>query len=348
MSHPRSLLLVTGAGRSGTSTIAGTLVRLGFHVPQPVIEASEANPRGFYESWWPVHFHNRLLKRAALAKSDGQPAAAELVAKVVRDSDVERLRRWLEEQLGQSDLVVVKDPRAAVVPELWSQAATAVDARIGFVTMLRHPTEVIASRATHYMSTSSGLSTTQATRVATGWLNHNLTLERRTRDQHRAFVSYVDLLDNWRAALGDIVDSLDTPLDSLADPTAAAEVDAFIEPSLRRHQTSWDGLGVPPSIRETAEAAWSALASLTGPVAHDDAAEQRLDEIASRYADLYSDAEAIVSHHTSTVAEKARRVGLREGRKDAEARVVQASPTGPRPLVRAKGLVARLAGRSST
>ena len=57
-------MLVTGAGRSGTSTAAGALHMLGFHLPRPVLHANESNPKGFFESRWPVRFHRRLMERA--------------------------------------------------------------------------------------------------------------------------------------------------------------------------------------------------------------------------------------------------------------------------------------------
>ena len=80
----RSLLLVTGAGRSGTSTVAGTLHHLGVHVPGPYLKANASNPRGFYESKWSVDFHNRLLKRANVTIADGRPEAADLMHEAFR------------------------------------------------------------------------------------------------------------------------------------------------------------------------------------------------------------------------------------------------------------------------
>src|SRR5207247_7594273 len=45
----RSLVLVAGSGRSGTSLFSGILQRLGFYVPQPEVRADDTNPRGFAE-----------------------------------------------------------------------------------------------------------------------------------------------------------------------------------------------------------------------------------------------------------------------------------------------------------
>jgi hypothetical protein len=44
------LVLVAGAGRSGTSTVAGILQRLGLVVLKPEVLTDATNPRGFSES----------------------------------------------------------------------------------------------------------------------------------------------------------------------------------------------------------------------------------------------------------------------------------------------------------
>ncbi len=69
----RTLLLVTGTGRSGTSTMSGTLHHLGLHVPGPYLGANESNPKGFYESRWSVRFHNDLCRRRASTSSTPAP-----------------------------------------------------------------------------------------------------------------------------------------------------------------------------------------------------------------------------------------------------------------------------------
>ena len=77
----RSLVLVAGSGRSGTSLFSGILQRLGCHVPQPEVPADATNPRGFAESQWVVDFHTRLLRAARVQVSDARPAAWALTAR---------------------------------------------------------------------------------------------------------------------------------------------------------------------------------------------------------------------------------------------------------------------------
>ena len=70
------LVLVTGSGRSGTSSVAGTLKRLGLHVPQPEVPADEKNPRGYYEPLWVTEFHKRVLNPVPVRTIDTRPDAA--------------------------------------------------------------------------------------------------------------------------------------------------------------------------------------------------------------------------------------------------------------------------------
>lgn len=319
----KRLILVTGAGRSGTSTIAGVFARLGFHVPLPVLKANASNPRGFYESWWPVKFHNRLTKRAGIELTDGQPNAAHLVAKALDEKARTSLRTWLSEQFSGNDLVMVKDPRAAWAPSLWSETAQELGVSIGYVTMIRHPSEVVGSRSTYYGARRPALSERQFDiRNLCGWINQNLTLERETRSQARVFVSYAGLLADWRSSLGHVFDGLSLPA-SLLTPAAAAEIDAFIEPSLRRHGQDWGDRDLPPALVDLAEQTWAALeANAEAAVPTSDSAAV-FDEISAGYEQLYSDAAAIAQDHTATRARLALKRGRREGRREAQEAIAE-------------------------
>src|SRR3954469_19272147 len=95
----QTLVLVTGSGRSGTSSLAGSLARLGLHVPLPVVEAREMNPKGLYETSWGGKFHADLLPPAMVRSSDGSPRAAQRVAATVAASSAtDELREWLADQ----------------------------------------------------------------------------------------------------------------------------------------------------------------------------------------------------------------------------------------------------------
>src|SRR6476659_9628488 len=105
MSAPdgRQLILVVGVGRSGTSLLTGILGQLGFHVPQPEVEADDTNPRGFSEPRWAVDFHTKLLQKQRVTVNDSRPAAFEKTGAVADDDAVRAdLRGWLKEQLAEA------------------------------------------------------------------------------------------------------------------------------------------------------------------------------------------------------------------------------------------------------
>ena len=72
----RRVVFVVGSGRSGTSTMAGTLRTLGLLVPQPEVVADATNPKGFGEPRWVVDLHHELLQRSNVQVSDARPRAA--------------------------------------------------------------------------------------------------------------------------------------------------------------------------------------------------------------------------------------------------------------------------------
>lgn len=336
LATPKHLVLVTGAGRSGTSTIAGVFSRLNFHVPQPVLQTNESNPRGFYESTWSVRFHNALMKRGGISPTDGRPAASSLVGDAVRETDRDKLDQWLSEQFATHRLVMVKDPRAAWVPRLWVDTAEGLGVEIGFTTMLRHPTEVISSRRTHYSpNLSQDSSRTFAIRHLCGWINQTTTLERLNRGRRRTFVSYPELLADWRPVVAKVLDGLDL---SVCEPTSdvAREIDAFIDPRLRRHYYDWRRFDLPKDLVDIADGTWSALDSLArSSDGRNVGAERALDEISQAYAELHAVARAMSLDEAEAMARSALREGRRKGRRQAlEERAAATSP---------RGLVARTA-----
>ena len=201
------LVLVSGSGRSGTSSLAGTLKRLGLHVPQPEVEASETNPRGFYEPKWVIDFHKRHLSELALFNIDSRPAAVDLVAHYVESGvPTAELHEWLSGQLAAPELVadqiVVKDPHAFWFAQVWEQVTAELDVDLRWLTALRHPAEVVGSRDIAYLSSQSDdLRLTKETSNVAGWVHAALLTERAGRGGKRSFVRYTDLLADWRAAL---------------------------------------------------------------------------------------------------------------------------------------------------
>lgn len=285
----RSIVLVAGSGRSGTSLFTGILQRLGFYVPQPEVPADETNPRGFAESLWVVEFHTRLLRKAGVQITDARPAAWARTAQIDLDGKVQRqLRSWLKQQFRQADDVIVKDPRLSWFLPLWKRCAEDVGASPRFITVLRHPAAVIESKQRWYPGWMGEVAR------AAAWLNQTLFTERATRDAPRAFVRYDDLLDDWTRAVGRVETELDLSVVRDARVPALRSAHEFVDRTLSRSRRSWDDFTIPVALREQVDNVWELMSRLADEGQADvGSLIESLEAAREAYVHLYGEAEAI-------------------------------------------------------
>ncbi|MCW2796460.1 sulfotransferase family protein [Nocardioides sp.] len=329
----RRVVFVVGSGRSGTSTMSGTLQTLGMHVPQPEVDADDSNPKGFGEPQWVVDLHDELLKRCNVQVSDARPSAWFEAGKLSTFEPLRtRLRTWLEAQFveGGPELVI-KDPRMAWFLGLWRSAALRCDAVPAYVTMLRPVTEVVGSKQKYYASKFGEVNRTAA------WVNMMLHTERSTRGSSRAFVRYHDMLTDWTVPLFDIGQQFDLDAVKSASANDIRKVHQFIDPSLRRIQLTWDEIEVPARLRDIAEESWQNLNTLADEGGDTPAVHDRLDELRAAYAEMYDESEAIAQ----STALAARREGLAQKPgpdvlAPGAGRVADRLPHGVRAMVPAK------------
>ena len=253
----RSLVLVAGSGRSGTSLFSGILQRLGYHVPQPEVPADSTNPRGFAESQWVVDFHTRLLAKAGVHVSDARPAAWGHTADVALDDGVhDELARWLRKQFKASDHVLIKDPRLCWFLPLWRRCAEEAGVSPRYATVLRHPAVVIESKVRSYGGWQSDVNRTA------GWLNLTLFTERATRDGARVFVRYEDLLNDWTKTLGWVGETLDLSIVRDAPAASIVSTHEFVDRGLSRSKANWKDFAIPTKLREQIDVVWDLVSQL--------------------------------------------------------------------------------------
>ena len=270
------VLLVVGPGRSGTSAVAGALAHSGYHVPN-AIKARKSNPRGFYEPRWLVNFDKERLRGVRVGTLDPDPGALDFLHRALDRGDAKAvLAPWIVEQLASGRRLVLKDPRLVWFHRLWTELAGELCFDLGFLMMMRHPSEVSASRSAHY--------DTAHARAVAGWINVALMTERLTRGDRRAVVHYPDLVADWRRELGRVGGLLDLDLQPSIDQRPHP-VDKFLDPSLRRQPHGWDGLSVPAWLRDLADRTFTALNTIAG---HGEAVDCAvLDALTEEYAEAY-------------------------------------------------------------
>lgn len=331
--YPRKVLFVAGAGRSGTSTLAGLMAILGMHVPQPEVRADDTNPKGFGEPQWVVDNHDRLLKEAVVQVSDSRPDAWFETGRVAtREPERIRAASWLEEQFAANPELVVKDPRLSWFLGLWRVAAIRTGAVPVFATMLRPPAEVVGSKQAYYANRLG------SAHLAASWLNMQLHTERATRESlagtvaggARAFVRYGDLLDDWTRTTMAVAETLALQHVLHADSEAIRDGHRFVDPSLRRMTQSLADLGLPPRLHELVEETWGELNKLAEPGGDVAAVHQSLDELREGYVGLYEESAAI-SRSSVVAAEQSR--GRPAAVPPATARGADRVPHGVRALI---------------
>jgi hypothetical protein len=315
----RKVLFVCGAGRSGTSTLAGITSRLGMHVPLPEVPADNSNPRGFSEPQWAVDVHDEWLAETLVQVSDSRPSAWLDTGRVCsREPARIRVTEWLEPHFDVHPELVIKDPRISWFLSLWRVAAIRTGATPVFATMLRPPAEVVGSKQKYYANKLG------SAHLAASWVNMLLHTERATRGGQgtdgqahggRVFVRYEDLLSDWvktTMAMGQALD-LQTIIHMNSD--LIREVHRFIDPTLRRVNLSLDDLGLPKRLHELTAETWEELNKLADEGGDTPAAHETFDQLRTAYVDLYEEAEAI----SRSTALHARLQGRRQAREERPA-----------------------------
>lgn len=301
----RTLLLVVGSGRSGTSVLAGVLAQLRFRIPQPEVAADETNPRGFGEPQWVVDFHTAQLSQARVQVTDARPGAWAQAGRRCYDARArDTLRTWLRREFAYGDHVLVKDPRLLWFIPLWRQCAEDLGADVRFVTMLRHPAEVVRSKERWYDAASN-----PAHRLA-GWVNTMLYTERATRGQRRAYVRFGELLDDWALSVATVGETLGLDVLQHCSTQEMRDASAVIDPGLYRSTGDLDGIAAPHELRAFAQRTWEVLLELADADGADaTAARHRLDQLRDEYVAYYDRVEAVA--YSSILA--AHRYGMRQG-----------------------------------
>lgn len=222
----RKAILVLGMHRSGTSALAGALVRAGAAAPKTLMEANVANERGYFESLPFMVLHDEILAAAGTSWRDWRSVPRNWRASAEAASFRSRATALLGEEFGMAPLFVLKDPRICRFVPFWLSVLKDAGIAPLVVIPFRRPLEVAQShKARDGMSREEGLLI---------WLSHVLDAERETRGLPRSIVAMDDLLGDWRATLARIGRELGLVWPSL-DDAAAKSIDAFLSTDLKHH-----------------------------------------------------------------------------------------------------------------
>ncbi|MFN3354262.1 MAG: sulfotransferase family protein, partial [Brevundimonas sp.] len=182
----KQALVVLGMHRSGTSSVAGALCKLGAAPPKTLMPEHPDNPKGYWESLSVVGANEELLASGGSFWSDWRPFETPGPRSAVRRERIDRLAAVIRDEFDDAPLIVLKDPRICRIFPLWRDALD----RSGYVALpilpLRHPLEVAAS-----LKRRDGLSIAHGLFV---WLRHVLDAEAATRGAPRHILRWSDFI----------------------------------------------------------------------------------------------------------------------------------------------------------
>lgn len=249
----RQAFVVLGMHRSGTSSVAGTMVKLGVSPPKTLLGANSGNERGHWESTALIDFHNELLASAGSRWDDWRPFRADWYETSLAGEFKARAKTLLKEEFGGASTFVLKDPRICRFARFWLEVLADEGIEAKLVLPLRSPLEVAQShRSRDRLPIRKGLLL---------WLRHVLDAEAATRDAARVYFEWTTFLQDWQAVALRLEAVLGIRWPALTDYTAR-EVERFLGPELKHQNVPDAELASNPELHSWVLEAYEALREL--------------------------------------------------------------------------------------
>ena len=225
----KTAVLVAGMHRSGTSALTRVLNIVGCDPPRTLMRPQRDNVTGFWESQSVMEFNQEILASAGSSWDDWRPFDRDWYTSPVVGEFRERVQTLLQEEYDGSRLFVLKDPRICRLLEFWVEAVEAFGARPIFIMPIRSPVDV-----------ASSLHTRDDIDPSVGhlmWLRHVLDAEASSRGLARAWSRYEQLLSGPQALIERLGDELGVSWPKRLSLRAEMEIEEFLSPELRHHES---------------------------------------------------------------------------------------------------------------
>ena len=235
----RSVILVTGMHRSGTSAVTRVLSLLGCALPRTELESGPDNETGFWESPAIKDLNDRILMSTGSSWHDWEPFDPRWYASPIAGGFRQDAQAILDAELGDGRLCVVKDPRICRLLPFWTDAVRSSGAEPLIVSPVRNPLDVATS-----LEKRDGIHPSIGLLM---WLRHVLDAESASRNLRRVYLRYEDLLSKPHAAVDRMGDALGVVWPARSTHTNM-EIEQFLSPTLRHHQSEDTGVVGNPRL----------------------------------------------------------------------------------------------------
>jgi len=231
----KTVAVVLGMHRSGTSAMAGVLAGLGVNfgsVNNLIGALSEVNAKGFWEHREIVMLNEELLTALGSSWDDVRGIDPKLFKLAGVCEIKENIKTVLRRDFLNLPLWGLKDPRLCKLLPVWLDIFKEIDVTPQFFIVYRHPVEVARS-----LEKRDGLLLEKAYAL---WLSYVFPSELFSRGFPRTFIAYDCLLDNWRSTMKRALSELYLFLDN--DFNNFHSIDSFLSPELRHMVSNQESL----------------------------------------------------------------------------------------------------------
>ena len=226
----RSIYLVLGMHRSGTSVIARSLEALGIHLGDNLIEAAAGdNDKGFWEDRDVNQLEEKLLAKLDTAYDSLTERGADLTGPNFVDERVEAAA-ILSARTEKFETFGFKNPRSALLLDFWKCVIDDLGLEPRFVIAVRNPLEVAKS-----LQRRNGF---EPTRSLLLWAKYCFSILEKTQGFARVLVNYEALLESPEQQIKRLARGLRLDVEELDDDAILEFSNEFVDLSLKRFSIS--------------------------------------------------------------------------------------------------------------
>lgn len=222
-------IIVLGMHRSGTSAMTRVLNLLGLRINREIVPPQDNNPTGFWEASELLRINGQLLAhlksdwKSIIFQKNNWADSPELTELRRRATDL------IKNDFHETSFCVLKDPRLCRLLPFWCPILSESGFGIAFVCITRNPLDVIKS-----LETRNNLTKRSAAML---WLTHVLDAEMDSRGYPRVFVSYEQLMINWKNVALKIKEQLHLEF-PISIEVATNDVETFLQKDLHHYKSS--------------------------------------------------------------------------------------------------------------
>ncbi len=239
MKNEKSILIVLGMHRSGTSVATRMLSLLGANPGGNLMLPAEDNPTGFWEPVEIVKVHEELLDYLGYSWNDPRPLPYKWWERPDLSEFGTRLCQLAREQYSDIEQPIIKDPRFCRLLPFWQNIFKQLGWKQNYLLIGRTPLDVASSLAQRDGFASN--------RVYLLWLRYIIESEKWSRGGHRTFLLYDQLLDDWEKEIRRCHYELHKNKLSLS-ASQKIEINALIDKTLRHSHVTEEAVDASPEL----------------------------------------------------------------------------------------------------